>query len=146
MHVCHLNLMNAMQKYGSGMGFEAFEKMIYGAYKMLYQMEYLAVDLTAKPSFPSPFLSGSALDVLQKALRPLGRHQTSMYYELPLNSTSAAGRSKSEDERLMACEEGEKLIREMAANMAPALKEGAKGARRLSCVCKGDPGKYPHAQ
>ena len=143
-HVCHLNLMNAMQKYGSGMGFEAFEKMIYGAYKMLYQMEYLAVDPNGETIVPQPIFEGSALDVLQKALRPLGI-QTSMYYELP--EQHFGGRPfKSEDERLMACEEGEKLIREMAANMAPALKEAQKALDVYHAYVKEILKKYPHAQ
>ena len=143
-HVSHLNLMFAMQKFGGGMGFGDLEKMICGAYKMMRQMEYLAVDPAGETIEVQPIFEGSALDVLQKAFQPLGM-QTSMYYELPEQHFGGTP-FKSEAERLAACEEGEALIRAMAAKMAPHLREAQKALDVYHAYVKEAVKKYPHAQ
>lgn len=143
-HVCHLNLMYVMQKLGSSTGFGAFEKMIYGAYKMMHQMEYLAVDPNGETIEPQPIFEDSALDILQKALQPLGI-QASMYYELPEQHFGGTP-FKSEEERLAACEEGEKLIREMAEKMAPMMKKAQKALDIYHAYVKQVVEKYPHTK
>ncbi len=116
-HVCHINLAAAFANFApkDQNPFGLLDKMCYGAYKKLNQMEYLPVDPNAKEAARPPREENSPLYNLQKALRPFGC-RASIYFSSP--EQHGGGRPfLSEEERRKACEEGEQMIHDTVARM-----------------------------
>ncbi len=117
-HVCHLHPGGGkpvgpidMTKLPEMYGF-------YGAYKILGQMEYLPVC----PGAPDYVMDkeSPAHTELKNALRPFGG-QVSLYYATP--DQHIGGKVfRSEQERLEACERGEREMREKVDQLGPALE------------------------
>jgi len=127
-HVCHINLMGVFQNYGpkesDPMGL--LDKMVFGAYKKMKQMEFLAVDPDATEIPRPPREENSPLINLQKALRPLGS-RASIYFSA-LEQHGGGKPFASEAERLAACEAGEKMIFDTVSRMdLEGLKEAIDG-------------------
>ncbi len=115
-HVCHLK----PSMFGRPSGpfdFKSAPKSysLYGAYKMLGQMELLPID----PDAVEEYSWGATVDAAQKelteALRPFGG-KTSIYYSDP-NQHGGGRAFHSEQERLEACIKGEQEIREKVDKM-----------------------------
>jgi len=88
---------------------------LYGAYKIMGQMEYLPVDPNAVEKTQRGEEVSSIQRNLTKALKPFGG-KTSIYYASP-NQHGGGRAFHSEAERLEACEKGEKEIREIVNQM-----------------------------
>ena len=119
-HVCHINLATAMRSYApqpdeNDNPMAVMNKMMYGSYKKMNQINYLPVDPNGEEEARPPYDPESPQNKLNKYLRPLGGN-TSILYASP--EYHGGGRPfVSEEERMQVCEEGEKLIHEMVANM-----------------------------
>ncbi len=120
-HCCHLH----PGAFGRPAGPIDFKNMprsygLYGAYKILGQMEYLPVDPNSEEKFAWGSGNDPAQTELTAALRPFGG-KTSIYYADP--SQHGGGRAfHSEEERLEACLKGEQELREKVDKMGPALE------------------------
>lgn len=120
-HACHIDLMYAqsvaMQKgFKQEGGFQGLNKLMYGAYMKMHQMEFLPVDPDAKeivppkpmdPNNPPPWKK------LSDILRPLGG-LVSIYYE-NLEDHGGGKPFANEQERLAACQEGLKALHDLVA-------------------------------
>ncbi len=119
-HCCHLH--PNMPDFSGPIDFKNMPKRYdeYGAYKMLGQMDYLPIDPNAVEKYS--FSSGTDPEQaeLTAALRPFGG-KTSIYYSNP-NQHGGGRAFHSEEERLEACEKGEKEIRDWAKKNASALE------------------------
>jgi len=127
-HVCHINLMGAFQNFGpkesDPMGL--LDKMVYGAYKKMKQIDFLPVDPDAVEIPRPPREENSPLLNLQKALRPFGS-RASIYFSA-LEQHGGGKPFASEAERLAACEAGEKMIYETVSRMdLEGLKDAIDG-------------------
>lgn len=143
-HLCHLNLMMAMGKYLPKGDFSRFDTMIFGAYKMMHQMDYLPVDPEGEMIEPVSISADSPLGQLQGALRKLGCRM-STYYEVPEQHFGGAP-FESEEARLTACTEGELLIRQMAANIAQDVIDVQKALGSYHAYVQTILEKYPHTR
>ena len=127
-HPCHVYLLGAFQNFAPKendfMGL--FDKMIYGAYKKMKQMEFLPVDPEAKEIPPPVNEPNSPLHKLQTALRPFGS-RASVYFSSPEQHFGGKPFA-SESDRLAACEAGEKMIRDTVERMdLEGLKQAIDG-------------------
>ncbi len=116
-HVCHINLMAVFQNFGpeGEHPFKLLDKMVYGSYKKMNQIEYLPVDPEAEEMPRPAYDDSNALSQLSNAIRPLGS-RASAYYGSP--EEHFGGKPfVSDQERLEACEIGESMIHETVARM-----------------------------
>jgi creatinine amidohydrolase len=127
-HICHVVLAAAFQNFGpkENNPMILFDKMVYGAYKKMKQMEFLPVDPDAKEIPQPPSEQNSPLLKLQTALRPFGS-RASVYYSSP--EQHCGGKLfANETERLAACEAGEKMICDTVKHMdLEGLKDAIDG-------------------
>ena len=136
-HVCHLNGMNLMQNFrdpDARMSFEDLDTMGCGAYKMMHQMEFLKVDPEAEdPEVVDP-MGDTPVNRLADALRPYGS-PVSIVFGSP--KEHGGGRAfRSEAERLVRCEKGEKMIRDMVERMdLEALKQAIDDYHEYVAAC-----------
>ena len=116
-HCCHLHPGYADRPQGPIDHSKPMPKRygLYGAYKMLGQMEYLPVDPNAEEKFVWGAGNDPAQTELTAALRPFGG-KTSIYYSNP-NQHGGGRAFHSEEERLEACLKGEQEIRETVEKM-----------------------------
>jgi creatinine amidohydrolase len=120
-HACHINLMNAMdiaRKNGVnlGTGFQGLDRIMYGAYLKMNQMEYLPVDPDAQDAPPRSQMDPDHLPAWSKLgniLRPLGG-VVSIYFE-NLEDHGGGKPFASEEERRQACLEGVKILHDLVA-------------------------------
>lgn len=118
-HACHIDLMNALdvaKQKGFKLegGFHGLDKLIYGAYMKMHQMEFLPVDPDAKEITPSNSWDPNNMPPWRKLgniLRPLGG-LVSIYFE-NLEDHGGGKPFASEKERLAACEEGLKILHDL---------------------------------
>lgn len=143
-HVCHLNLMYMMRAFGPDMGFAGFDTMICGAYKMLNQIDYLAVDPNGKEIVAQRISPDSVLGELQNAVKELGG-KSSIYYEIPEQHFGGKPFA-SEAERLEVCTKGEEAIRTLAKNAAPAVERLKAALDKYHVYVQEILKKYPHAR
>jgi creatinine amidohydrolase len=119
-HACHIDLMHAMslaREKGLKLenGFQALDKLLYGAYLKMDQMNFLPVDPDGEeivpkqmdPDNPPPWRRLSSI------LRPLGGI-VSIYYE-NLEDHGGGKPFASEEDRLVACQEGLKILNELVS-------------------------------
>ena len=111
-HVCHISAMGMTMNREKG---RSFDKMIYGAYHKLGQMEFLPVDPDAEPIQPPKRQGPPPWTNLSRRLKALGGN-LSLIYEFPEDHFGGKPFA-SEEERRAACEEGLRQIHEAVSEI-----------------------------
>lgn len=116
-HPVHLGLMPVVHSVLGGsqvMPMETFDSLIYGAYKVMHQTEFLRVDAKASGleqiERPDP-----VLEEFQRKLRPLGA-RVSLIFSDP-RQHGGGYIFKDEQEKMAVCTEGEELIDRVVAGI-----------------------------
>lgn len=136
-HPVHLGLMPVAHSVLGGdrfLSMPQFDSLIYGAYKIMGQMEYLRVDAEAAglgQIAPAP----PEMDEFQKKLGPVGG-RVSWIFEDPAQHGGGYV-FKDEEERLRVCTEGEAFLRKIVAGVdiagiSEAMKNYQAYAQRVS--------------
>ena len=116
-HVCHLITYMAYFSFSPGCSIQDYmhNNMLYGAYKMLGQMDYLPIDPDSVEEHEIGIRESPVLKSLTDTLKLYGG-KSSIYYAS--SDQHGGGRAfHSEAERLDACEKGEKEIRDLVSRM-----------------------------
>lgn len=143
-HVCHISLLGPLMKLLGDKGIGFFDTLIYGAYKMMGQLDAVPLDPQRPAIRPEPVQPDSAMGRLQQALAAVGA-KGSVYFDVPEQHFGGSF-FKTPEERLAACTEGEQAIRALAAGMAPDLRRLQEALDAYHAHVREVLERYPHAR